>query len=680
MSDLERLWDDLPVGRAPVDDILRAGRKRTRTPRRRPIRPLFTAGVLTAVGGAFVAGIVVAQPTSTGPDAPVPGAADAVPAAFHGELQPVESCDELLDHYVDEALEIVGPRGWEFGYYGVPDVLMFRDGVVAAPAEDMAQSLSGRAFKAPAPGQASRAESSDTGTNVQEAGVDEPDVVKTDGELLVRIQGATLTTYDVTGKQTEELAEIELDDFEDGEILLSGDTVVALGNDGTRSRRDAYGHYGEPAPATTRVVSVDISDPAEPQVDESVDLDTTLVSARQHGSSIRLVTAAGLPELDFVRPSGRRGQRTAREANERVVRETTLADWIPSMTVDGGEPEQLADCKGMAIPKRDLGLDTMNVVGFEADGPGDVDAIGLAGNAALAYESPDHLYLAASPYASWGGCFDICRFGGGRSQDESGTTMVFDFEVSGTEATYVGSGEVEGDVADRWAMDEYDGVLRVAVGPTQATGNFNSVVTLERRDHELVEIGRVDKLGVNEQIESVRWFDGLAIVVTFRQVDPLYAIDLTDQDDPKLLGKLKIPGFSEYLHPLGERRLLGVGQGPGERNRRWGAQVGLFNVTDLTDPRRIATLNYAPGTEAMAGADPRQFTWLPKERTVLTVIAKGWRGRTGWVSVVTLDKGRLTSRLVEADYGNDVDQIRTVPLPDGRVVLVTGEDVEFFDL
>ncbi len=73
MSDLERLWDDLPVGRAPVDDILRAGRKKTRTPRRRPLRPLLTAGVLTAVGGAFLAGIVVAQPPGNGPEAVRPG-------------------------------------------------------------------------------------------------------------------------------------------------------------------------------------------------------------------------------------------------------------------------------------------------------------------------------------------------------------------------------------------------------------------------------------------------------------------------------------------------------------------------------------------------------------------------------------------------------------------------------
>ncbi|HET9420222.1 MAG TPA: beta-propeller domain-containing protein [Nocardioides sp.] len=681
MSDLERLWDDLPVGRAPVDDILRAGRKKGRTPRRRPVRPLFTAGVLTAVGGAFLAGIIVAQPPGSAPEASRPGGvSDASPAAFHGELQPVESCDELLDHYVDQALEIVGPHGWESGYYRTAlrdgGFLAFDTPMPLAANQDATRSTS-EAAAAPS---TSTSVNSDTGTNVQEQGVDEPDVVKTDGDVLVRIQDATLTTYAVTGKETEELSKIQLEGFEGGELLLSGDTVVALGNDGTRSPHRGYGWYADTGPATTRVVSVDISDPGAPQVGDTVDLDTSLVTARQHGSSIRLVTAAGLPELDFVQPTGRRGMRTAREANERVVRATTLADWIPSMSVDGGEPTQLADCQDMAIPRQDIGLDTMNVVGFEADAPADVHAIGLAGNASLAYESPDHLYLAASPFATWGECFDVCPLTGSPAMDNAGTTMVFDFEVTGTEATYVGSGEVEGSVADRWAMDEYDGVLRLALGPTQATGNFNSVVTLERRGDELVEVGRVDKLGVNEQIESVRWFDALAIMVTFRQIDPLYAIDLSDQDDPRLMGQLKIPGFSEYLHPLGERRLIGMGQGPSGDGGAWGAQAGLFDVTDLTSPRRIAVLGYAPGTQARAGADPRQFTWLPKERTLLTVISKGWSGRTGWVSVVSLDHGRLTNRMVEADYGNDVEQIRTVPLPDGRVVLVTGEDVEFFDL
>ncbi len=149
MSDLERLWDDLPVGRAPVDDILRAGRKKTRTPRHRPLRPLLTAGVLTAVGGAFIAGTVVSQPPSKSPGGAGPGDAgsDASPAAFHGELQPVASCDDLLDYYQDEALKLVGPYGWEFGYGYMFD----QRGPVAAsmPLSGMTRETAAEYAKAP---------------------------------------------------------------------------------------------------------------------------------------------------------------------------------------------------------------------------------------------------------------------------------------------------------------------------------------------------------------------------------------------------------------------------------------------------------------------------------------------------------------------------------------------------
>jgi hypothetical protein len=177
----------------------------------------------------------------------------------------------------------------------------------------------------------------------------------------------------------------------------------------------------------------------------------------------------------------------------------------------------------------------------------------------------------------------------------------------------------------------------------------------------------------------VRWFDDLAILVTFRRVDPLYAVDLTDDAVPTLLGELKIPGFSEYLHPLGAYRMVGVGRGP--VGGGWGAQVGLFDVSDLTDVQRIDVHDYRRGTTALAGADPRAFTWLPRERTVLTVIAGREDGaRAGWISVLRLKDGRFGERMVHVEYGGDVDKVRTVPMPDGRVVLVTGADATFFPL
>jgi hypothetical protein len=190
----------------------------------------------------------------------------------------------------------------------------------------------------------------------------------------------------------------------------------------------------------------------------------------------------------------------------------------------------------------------------------------------------------------------------------------------------------------------------------------------------------VDKLGVDEQIKSVRWFDDLAIVVTFRQTDPLYAVDLTDPASPTLLGQLKIPGFSEYLHPLGGWRMIGVGQAATPDGTTLGAQAALFDVHDVTDPRQLDVVEYPKGSVALAGQDPRQFTWLPDRRTALTVVVEGLTGTTGSVSVLRVEAGRLVQRMVEVEYGAEVAQVRLVPLPTGKVVLVTGDGVSFFEL
>ena len=684
MTDLEKHWDDLPVGPAPVDAVLREARRgASASARRRPEarlrRSLTATAVLGGVAAAFVAGTLVTTSGPAGPSGPSGvaggGGVDATPVAFQGELQTPASCDELLQHYVDRGVDLVGEYGWGGGRYyegGLLDDIATADGLRAEAAAPVAPGDLGN-LSLP---RTAITTSSDTGTNVQEAGVDEPDTVKTDGRLLVRLREAELTTYDVSGavgeggEGVEELGSLDLGDFHDGEILLVGDTVVAVGNDGTRpTGYDVYG--SETAPQQTRVLRIDISDPAAPTLEQTVDYDAALVATRQHGTDVRVVLSKGLPELAFE--DGRSGAGDL-DANRALVEQTTLDDWLPHVAVDGGEPTDLLSCDRVALPRDEIGLATMAVVGFGADSPGETEALGLAGDASLTYESTDHLYLATGGgdvgFGGFARCFDCVGFAPGSS--DGGTTHVYDFELDGTSATYVGAGEVEGSVRDRWSMDESDGVLRLAVGPSSETDNANSVVTLRADGDELVEVGRLDRLGVGEEIKAVRWFDDLAVVVTFRQIDPLHAVDLSDDDAPTLLGELKIPGFSTYLHPLGPRRIVGVGSDGGS-----GAQAGLFDLTDVTSPRQLDVTSYGRGTYATAGDDPRQFTWLPEERIVLTVVSKG---RTGFVSRLQLGGGRMRNEMTSVEFGSDVDDVRLVPLGGGKVALVTGEEVEFFPL
>ena len=674
-----------------------------------PLRPAVSSTVtrtlvaLTAVAGlgvAFAVGTSYGGSDQHRTGDPRGTGTDVSPAAYSGsDLTLAQSCEDLLAWYVERGMELVGPYGWG----GNPDIVYeFSDGGVMQQESGAASDQSVRAPSAAQPAPV-RATNGETGTNVQETGVDEPDVVKTDGHTLFRVQDGDLVTYDVSGTEVERLASLDLPGAagaDSTEILLSGDTVVAL------SQRGATGSEGR---AGTELATVDVSDPAVPEITHTVEYNSALVTARLHDGVVRLVLQAALPDLDFTQPDDHTTEFEATEANRDAVRDSTVEDWLPGASLDDGAMQPLLGCDQVAIPDDGTSLGTMAVVGFDAVAPDSPSVSGLAVDTDLAYASADQLYLATSPtFGGMGDCFDCMELapqsrgsqssgllpgwltGGGDDGvdcctpipaprgDHDDASHLYAFDLDGIDTTFAASGQVDGVIRDRWSMDAVgsggDGVLRVAVGPNGSTGNFNSIVTFRQEGNDLVEAGRLDDLGVDEDIKSVRWFDTLAIVVTFREVDPLYAVDLTDGDDPVLMGELKIPGYSAYLHPLGEHRLLGLGEGPGE-DGAWGAQAGLFNVTDLTNPQQVDVLSFGPGSQALATQDPRQLTWLPDGRTVLTVVAEyGKSGNVGSVSVLTLGEGQLSNRMVPVEYGDEVTDVRLVPLADGRVVLVTGDD------
>lgn len=666
MTDLEDLWNALPTGEPPVSRILHQGRRGSAA-WRAVRRPLLRVGGVAALGGAFVAGTLTGPLQLPGGGAG-PGRPALSPVSFQADLAPAASCEELLASYVDRALGQVSAWGWDSGSgpYGRGDFIVNGQGPWGNTSlgpmlnEFIELSTSFRASRRMPMVQG--VTSSNTGTNVQEAQVDEPDSVKTNGDIVVRLRGDELLTYDVTGTEVRELSALRLSGVEDGEILLAGKHVVVIGADRQSARSEQTGRR-----RGTRVQTVSLGDPGHPEVTDDVTYSAATMSARQHGASIRLVLSTGLPDLDFAHPGKGVTQEQALIRNRALVKASKLSDWLPAYSA-GGDTKDLLECGNVAVPSASVGLDTAAVVTFKATSPGKVHAFGLAGATSIAYESADHLYLASSPATRWG-CFRCRRIAG----NGQGTSYLFQFELSDDRAVHVASGEVEGTIRDRWSLDEAGGVLRAAIGPSSETGDFNSVVTFTRRGDRLVESGRLDRLGKGEEIKSVRWQDDLALVVTFREVDPLYVIDLRGK--PALLSELKVPGFSSYLHPVTRTRLVGVGQGPGPRG--WGAQMGLFAVEDLKKVQRLDVWNYRAGSTAVAGFEPRAFTWLPELRTVLTVIQ---RGPTGWLSIQRLGGNRLHNRMVEVEYGDDIVQVRTLGLPGGRVILVTGEDVRFLEL
>lgn len=659
-------------------------------------------GLVALVAGAVLTTLAVA--------APGPGARGTTRAAddlrlASATLRPAGTCEELLAQYVERGLAQVGAYGWDAG-----PIVMF-DAMGSATGGITGGAARSESAAAPLP-TTTGASSTGSGTNVQEAGVDEPDVVKVAGELVLRVRADVLTVHDVSGTTPRLLSSLTLAGLRDAELLVSGDRVVVLGSvegpaeaGGTGgSMESSAGTYdGFPAAPRTRVVVLDLGDPGAPQVVDTTDYDAELTAARLHdgagdgagGGVVRLVLRTYRPALDFVQPAPGRSREASLAHNRRVVRDSTLADWLP--TTDG---EPVVDCGDVAVPSdEDAALGTTTVLGFR---PADPDPLGaplataVAADAATSYFSPDRFYLATTATPGWWttgtpACIDRCAPGpmtGGGAALSDGTTDLYAFALDGAATTFVAGGEVDGTVRDRWAMDFAGGTLRVAVGTTVTRGASgsspsSSVVTLREDAGGLVELGRVDGLGIGEDLKAVRWFDDVAIVVTFRQVDPLYAVDLTAPAAPRLLGELKVPGYSDYLQPLGGRRLLGIGQDASADGALRGAQAALFDVTDLTAPERLDAVAFPPFSVAGAGTDPRQLTWLPDARIALAVVSEGWSEGPVWVSVMRLGADRIRNEMVEVHglgHGGELEDVRLVPLADGRVVLVAGADLSFLAL
>jgi hypothetical protein len=173
--------------------------------------------------------------------------------------------------------------------------------------------------------------------------------------------------------------------------------------------------------------------------------------------------------------------------------------------------------------------------------------------------------------------------------DQSATDIVkIDLLADGL--TLAAKGTVQGRILNQFSLDEHNGFLRVATTSGWAwSESTNSVYVLQQQGNELQIVGSIRGLAAGEQIYSVRFLGERGYVVTFRQVDPLFAIDLSDPLNPTVAGELKVPGFSNYLHPVGEHYLIGIGRNADEATGLFGElQVSLFDVSDINHPVRVA--------------------------------------------------------------------------------------------
>lgn len=267
----------------------------------------------------------------------------------------------------------------------------------------------------------------------------------------------------------------------------------------------------------------------------------------------------------------------------------------------------------------------------------------------LVYASTTGLYVATQQWLDWE---EIASIGRGPGRIE---TVIHKFATDEPRRTeYRASGAVRGTLLNQFSMSEHERYLRVASteqpswwdeGPARQSQSF--VTVLAEDGDELREVGRVGSLGKDEQIYAVRFIGDVGYVVTFRQVDPLYTVDLSDPTNPRVRGELKILGYSAYLHPVGDGLLLGVGQDASRQGRIRGTQISLFDISDLDDPTRLHAEGLGQDTHSEVEYDHHAFLWWPA-RSLAVLPVSGYsfdeRASETWTSSaigaeVTRDRG-----------------------------------------
>ncbi len=458
-------------------------------------------------------------------------------------------------------------------------------------------------------------ENSDTGsgdyskTNVQVDNVDEADIVKTDGNYIYYVTGNKV--FIVDSKELKIISDIKIREDKKGfnprEIFINNDKLIVLGNfyeyeevvnrndyEEVVNRNDYEEDMAEVENAkmavysdTARITSTnlakaivyDISNKETPKIIREVGLDGNYMNSRMIGDNVFIISRKAVYYYDGI------------EEEELLPR---VQDSITE------QKTRSIDCTDIAYF---IGTDDKNYMligGFNINNNEEISVETFFGASEDVYASENNLYLSQTVY----------------DNNWNANTTIYKFSLTGSQIVLQAKGEVEGYLNNQFSMDEYEGNLRLATtytireGEEEIVGDADGVpitkvpeIKYSNRlyvlDKNLKEIGRIDDLAKDEQIYSVRFIGKIGYIVTFKQIDPLFVIDLSDPTNPQIKGELKIPGYSSYLHPYDENHIIGIGYNT-KSNGHGGItndnmKMSMFDVSDVENPKEMFSIDI--GTE-----------------------------------------------------------------------------------
>lgn len=471
-------------------------------------------------------------------------------------------------------------------------------------------------------------------TNTQEAEVDEGDIIKTDGRTIYHVSctrageqsgcrnelriysswpardAALLARYPISSRSGEAVVK---------QVYLHGSELVVLSS--VREGRTSTPEYPSLDGQATRVLVLDVSTPRAPRVVREHLVEGTLVDSRMIGSRLYLASSSPAPRLpaaltqevrqliDMATQAGVQATtpEVARRLDPRWSHFVSTDPGLPHVRELGTSWNQAASqpaygCADLSVATTLDGSRLLSLVQLDLRG-GPVRGAGATGTGAqtVVYASEGAMYVA-----------DAVAPPAGRGWQTASLVRKFELGTGG-QPRLAASGVVRGHALNQFALSEHAGHLRIA---TSDQWSGNSLYVMRATGDSLGVVGAVENLAVNERIYSVRMMGDRGYVVTFRRTDPLYTLDLSVPSQPRVVGELKVEGWSSYLHPLGNNHLLAVGQDADGAGRATGFHLQVFDVTDPRNPTRKFHHKLAAGSTSGAEGDHHAFMFEPETMTL----------------------------------------------------------------
>ena len=420
-------------------------------------------------------------------------------------------------------------------------------------------------------------------TNVQVENVDEADIIKTDGEHIYYV--ANNMVHIIKADTLEVLYEINIEKederFSISEIYLNKDKLILIGTSHLNLEPIVKSSEDEKNSLIARVnyvssakaIVYDIEDKKEPKNVREVALEGRYIDSRMIGENLYLISRKSAFYYDNTE-------------------DYTILPNIQDTVL--GEIKSI-DCTDIAYFEGTKNNSFMMVGSFNVNNDEEVFVETFFGAGELVYANEKNLYLTHSNYLY-----------------ENENTTIYRFALEGNKMILTAQGEVKGTLNNQFSMDEYDGNLRVAttssvvIKPNETEeigdgimkttiGEFTTTNNLYILNENLEEIGKIENLANDERIYSVRFIGKIGYIVTFKQIDPLFVIDLSDPTNPTVKGELKIPGYSSYLHPYDENHIIGIGYNTKDNGHggvtNSNMKMSMFDVSDLENPKEIFNID-----------------------------------------------------------------------------------------